>query len=129
MEQLICKFKLPMIEKLSIVNAIVVLGYNATGNKFSVNFNGSKGYLSNIEISAEGHQKKRNNVIWVESLKTKKGHLLAKEVKIFFSDDNGVRVEVQGEKPERDYSSIEQQDEALAYSSVDFTSDKDDLPF
>lgn len=82
-----------MIETLSTVNAIVVMGYNKTGNKFSVSFNGSKGYLSNIEISCEGHQKERNNIIWVEKLRNKKGLLLNKMVSIFLSQA-GVRVDI-----------------------------------
>lgn len=97
-EQLICKFKLPMIENLSMVNAIVCMGYKRTGNKFSVNFNGSKGYLSHIEITAEGRQEKRNNIIWVERLTLKKGRLMSKMITLFYSDENGVRVDVQGEK-------------------------------
>ena len=94
METLIAKFKLPMIENLSLVKAIVSVGYIETGNKFSVEFNGSKGYLSNIEISCEGFQKERNNVIWVENLTTKKGFLKSKMVEIYHSEENGVRISV-----------------------------------
>jgi len=94
METLIAKFKLPMIENLSLVNVIVSKGYRKTGNKFSVEFNGSKGYLSNIEISCEGTQKERNNVIWVENLTTKKGSLKSKMVEIYHSEENGIRVSV-----------------------------------
>jgi len=93
-EQLIVKFKLPMIENLSIVRAIVSMGYRSTGNKFSINFNGSKGYLSNIEITCEGTQKEGNNIIWVERLRTKKGTLSSKMVSVFHSEENGIRIEV-----------------------------------
>lgn len=92
MEIQIAKFKLPLIEDLSLVNLIVRLGYKLTGNKFCVSFNGSKGYLSNIEITAEGIQKEQNNIIWVERLTTKRGALKSKLVEIFYSEENGVRV-------------------------------------
>ncbi|WP_026755052.1 hypothetical protein [Sediminibacter sp. Hel_I_10] len=93
-EQLLMKFKLPMIEDLHIVQAICSIGYRETGNKFSVNFNGSKGYLSNIEISCEGYQPERTNVIWVENLKTKKGKLQSKMVHIYHSGKNGIRIDI-----------------------------------
>ena len=124
MEKLICKFKLPMIEKLSIVNAIVVMGYNATGNKFSVNFNGSRGYLSHVEITAEGTQAKRNNIIWIEKLKTKNGSLMSRMVGIFYSDENGVRVQVQGEKENTQENKFKTCAEAALASA-----NGDDLPF
>jgi len=124
MEQLICKFKLPMIEKLSIVNAIVVMGYNATGNKFSVQFNGSKGYLSHVEITAEGTQTKRNNIIWIERLKTTKGQLKSKMVGIFYSDEDGVRIQVEGEKEETQENKFKTCAEATLASA-----NGDDLPF
>lgn len=93
-EKLIIKFKLPMINNLSLVNVIVSHGYRVTGNKFSVDFNGSKGYLSHVEISCEGFQKERNNIIWIEELRTKNGALRSKMVKIYHSNENGIRVEI-----------------------------------
>ncbi len=94
METLIAKFKLPIIENLTILEFIVASGFKKTGNKFSVEFNGSKGYLSNITISCEGHQKENNNIIWVENLMTTKGALKKKTVSIYHSHENGVRVDV-----------------------------------
>ncbi len=92
MEKLIAKFKLPMIENLSLVSLLISLGYRKTGNKFQVEFNGSKGYLSNIQIHCEGIQRQRNNIIWIEKLRTKKGALRSKMVEIYHSEENGVRV-------------------------------------
>lgn len=83
-----------MIENLSMVDAIVKMGYSKTENKFWVHFNGSKGYLSHIEIGCEGRQKERNNLIWVEKLTTKKGFLMRKMVEIYHSDENGIRVNI-----------------------------------
>ena len=93
-EQLIVKFKLPMLENLPTISAIVNIGYEKTGNKFSVAFNGSKGYLSNIEISCEGVQPERNNVIWVENLRNQKGGFIVKMVLIYHSPKTGVRIEL-----------------------------------
>lgn len=47
MEKLLYKFNLKLLEtaSISILNAIVSIGYRETGNKFSVEFNGSKGYI------------------------------------------------------------------------------------
>jgi hypothetical protein len=90
-EQLLMKFKLPMIESISMVNAIVFTGYQKTGNKFSVCYNGSKSYLSNVEICCEGYQEAENK-IWIENLKNKNGTLMSKMVTIFHSEEKGVRV-------------------------------------
>ena len=97
-EQLLLKFKLPMIQDLSLVNSIVSIGYRKTGNKFTVAFNGSKGYLSNIEISCEGYQKEENR-IFVESLQNKDGSLKSIMVNLFYSDKNGVRLSTGNDEP------------------------------
>ncbi len=94
MEQLIIKFKLPLLNNLSLVSVICAHGYRVTGNKFSVDFNGSKGYLSHVQISCEGFQKERNNIIWIEDLKNKQGKLRSRNVEIFHSTENGIRVSV-----------------------------------
>lgn len=94
MEKLLLKFNLKMLESTELVNAIVTIGYRQTGNKFSVEFNGSKGYMSNIVISCEGVQKERNNIIWIENLLTKEGKFKSKMVEIYHSEENGVRVAV-----------------------------------
>lgn len=93
-EQLLMKYELPMIESLQIVSSIITVGYERTGNKFGVNFNGSKGYLSNIEIWCEGTQKLRNNVIWIEKLIDQNGKILNKTLEIYHSEENGVRVSI-----------------------------------
>ena len=94
MEKLIVKFNLKMLESLDVLNSIVAIGYRQTGNKFSVEFNGSKGYMSNVVISCEGVQKERNNIIWIEKLLTKNGKLKSTMVEIYHSEENGVRVAV-----------------------------------
>ena len=118
MEKELMKFKLPMIENLSLVNAIVIMGFRKTGNKFSVVFNGSKGYISNIEIYCEGVQKESNR-IFVESLRNKNNSLKSVMVTIFYSKDKGVRVQVG--KP----SEVP----TLKCEGEKSYSDNDDLPF
>lgn len=94
METLIIKFKLPQLMQLDTAEYTALLGYKKTGNKFTITFNGSKGYLSNIEIRSEGRQKERNNVIWIEKLRTKQGGLRSKMVAIYHDHEHGVRVSV-----------------------------------
>lgn len=93
-EQLLIKFKLPQLQNLDTVHAIVITGFEKTGNKFSVNFNGSKGYLSHVEITCEGIQKERNNLIWIEELQRENGSLQIKDIEIFHCPKLGVRVSV-----------------------------------
>lgn len=118
-EKLIMKFILPRIQDLRMVDAIVTLGYRKTGNKFSVAFNGSKGYLSNIEISCEGYQKEENR-IFIENLRNKNGTLKSKMVNVFFSDENGIRLSIGKDIPK--VFQTEKQEEALSMGD-------DDLPF
>jgi len=98
----IIKFKLPLIERLSLVNLICNMGYKATGNKFSVAFNGSKGYMSNIEIYCEGKQSEKN-IIPVESLVNKNGSLKSVLINIFHSEQKGVRISIGKDEP-KDYT-------------------------
>jgi len=95
-EQLICKFKLPMISNLEMVNVIVSLGYRKTFQKFEVTFWGSKGYLNHISISCEGRQKPGENIIELFGLLTTRNQLKKKMVHIFHSAANGVRIEIGG---------------------------------
>lgn len=97
-EQLLLKFKLPMICDLSLINAIVSLGYRKTENKFRVSFNGSKGYLDNIEISCEGYQKEENRIS-LYKLRNKNGSLKSVMVNLFYSDKNGIRLSTGNDKP------------------------------
>lgn len=49
----IAKFKLSELRNFDTIQETISQGYKKTGLKFSVHFNGSKGYLDNIEISCE----------------------------------------------------------------------------
>lgn len=92
-EKLLLRFDLPMIQSYGMIQLICTRGYRETGNKFSVFFNGSKGYLSNIEITCEGCQTAENR-IFVDQLTNKNRSLRKVLVNIFYSDQNGVRVAI-----------------------------------
>ncbi len=123
-EQVLIRFKLPMIQNLEIVSSIVSLGYRKTGNKFSVSFNGSKGYLSNIEISCEGYQKEENR-IFVESLRNKDGSLKSIMVNLFYSDENGVRLSTGNDEPKV----IEKEEKKELVENSVSNDERSDLPF
>lgn len=93
MEKLIIEFPLSSIQNLSLVDSIVEDGYNKTGNKFWVNFCGSKGYLSHIEIFSETTQTEENNIIWINGdyLKLQNSD---KNIKVFHSPAYGVRIDI-----------------------------------
>lgn len=108
-------FKLPIITDLDNINFMCSYGYKETGNKFSVNFNGSKGYLSNIEISCEGKQEERTNVIWVERMKTRTGKLKSKNIKIYHCQELGIIITIGNELPKID--------------NIEFTAHKNKMDF
>jgi len=94
MKKHICTFPLPEIFSLETINGIVATGYRRTGCKFWITFQGSKGYLSNIQIDCEGTQKERNNRIWVENLRNEDRSLMSKVVSIYHSDQHGIIIEI-----------------------------------
>ena len=85
-------FKLPMIGDISLINDIVKIGYQRTGNKFSISFNGSKNHLCNIEITCEGHQQEQNNKISMQEFTSKDGSIKPSIVNIYHSKSNGIRL-------------------------------------
>lgn len=123
-EIVIVKFKLPQINDLSIVQGICAIGYRLTGNKFTVSFNGSKGYLSNIEIVCEGYQK-ANNRIFVDSLRNKNGSYKSVMVNIFYSDENGIRLSIGNDEPQL----IVKEQKTLVKKTCAEILEDDDLPF
>lgn len=68
-EKLITIVSISNICSLGAIERVCRKGYEITGNKFSINFNGSKGYLDNIEISCEGVQKSSTNRIDIHNIK------------------------------------------------------------
>ena len=108
-------FKLPLITDFENINFIVSHCYRETGDKFSINFNGSKGYLDNVEIVSEGAQMFGTNRISLMNFMTKKGTLMNKNIKIFHSEELGVVVTVGDEKPKIDGFKV-----VIAKNNIDY---------
>ena len=87
----IINFNMKLLDKanMALIETICRCGYNETGNKFSVCYNGSKGYLDNVEISCEGYQK-ANNRIKLE--RNKDNSVKSKQIWVFYSSENGIRI-------------------------------------
>lgn len=90
MSNFIAKINLKNLTDILYIQAICAIGYQKTGNKFSVNFNGSKGYLDNIEIVSEGVQKDNDNIIPIQDYLTQKGTLKSRIIQIWHEDESGV---------------------------------------
>jgi hypothetical protein len=95
-ETLILKVKLPNLFRASFINYLCSVGYEKTGNKFSLEFHGSKGYLSHLEISCEGFQRESNRI---SDLFNKDGTVKKKMLNIFYSKRNGVRLSLGKDHP------------------------------
>jgi len=98
-EKLISRFKLPHITNLEVINHICKEGYRETGNKFSVEFHGSKGYLSHLEISSEGNKPNGSNRIFLIDYYKKNGILKEVMLNIYYSDENGIRLSTGNDLP------------------------------
>lgn len=82
--------KLPHLLDHRLISHLVTIGYRETGWKFSVSFNGSKGYLCSVSIDAEGPQEQQTNRICVTKLYTKGGSISRKMLTIFHCSERGV---------------------------------------
>jgi hypothetical protein len=114
-EKLIYRFKLGDIQSFEVLSKICYEGYKKTGNKFSIRFEGSKGYLSHIEISCEFNIDGSNNRIFNRSLDTM--------INIFYSDKNGVRLSMGDDKPRK--ITYDKKAKVLIAALLE----EDDLPF
>jgi hypothetical protein len=97
-EELLMKFDLQSIESIQMIEAIVSIGYRKTGNKFSVIFNGSKGYLDSMEIMCEGKQTE-NNKLDIATLRFKNHSLKPININIFYSVETGIRLSAGKDEP------------------------------
>ena len=102
-EKKIITLKPDEISNIGVIDKIVSLGYQKTGNKFWVSFFGSKCYLSNITVQCEGEQHAINKVFIndifdgiFDGEHTPKPKTF---VYIFHSELRGVRVSVTDSKP------------------------------
>jgi hypothetical protein len=97
-EILIYQIELKALFNPYVILGIVSQGYRKTGNKFSINFNGSKGYFHNITFECEGFQNEKNRLSCDEVF-TKKYGIRKKLLNVFWSEENGIRVSTGKDKP------------------------------
>jgi len=97
-EVLITSFRCGSVMFMDKVDEILEHGYLKTGNKFNVNFIGSKGYPSHIEVSCEGRQK-ADNEIYYSDLKHENGFYKDDWVNVFHSKEEGVRCSIGKDEP------------------------------
>ncbi len=90
-ETVIMKTQLKNLFDPNIIEALCSSGYRKTGNKFSLCFNGSKGYLDNITIKCEGIQQADNRINRNDIFTQKRG-IRSKIVNVFHSEQLGVRI-------------------------------------
>ena len=94
-ETLILKTQLSNLFNPHIIHRLCRDGHRKTGNKFSLEFHGSKGYLSHLEISCEGYQKEDNRLFGIFN---KDGGIKKKVINVYQSEKNGVRLSVGNDK-------------------------------
>lgn len=85
----VCTFPVAEILSLKMIEFICRQGYKETGRKFSVNFNGSKGYLDHIEIWCESQKGYKNRIDKFDLVNPN-----GKFVTVHFSKENGVRLSI-----------------------------------
>jgi hypothetical protein len=88
------------LEKLftpAIIHQLVRDGYQKTGNKFSIHFHGSKGYLDHISITCEGFQSEDNRID-SNKIFNAGGSIKREIVNVYHSEANGVRVSLGKDK-------------------------------
>jgi len=93
MEKLIYQVSLKKLTNIDEIMDICRVFYNKTGHKISVKYNGSKGYLTNVEFESEGFQTHAsNNRITFEL--TEQGELIVTDTIIEFynSSKDGLRI-------------------------------------
>ena len=90
----IMKFQLNRLDSVHIISMLVSEAYRKTGNKFFVSWCGSKGYLSHLEISAEGFQAEDTNRVWRDQLFTKKGGFRKQTLIVSYCHESGVHLTV-----------------------------------
>ena len=94
----ITSFSLPDIMNLEMLNWIARTGYQQTGNKFDVNFSGSKGYLCHFSISCEGKQEEDNR-LYFYNIRNQNVSLKKKLLNIYWSEEKGIRLSLGKDEP------------------------------
>ena len=120
-ETLILSTQLSNLFNPTLIHYLCRDGYRKTGNKFSIEFSGSKGYLSHLSIHCEGFQKEENRIFEIFN---KNGSVKKKIINVYHSELNGVRLSSGSDKPK-----------VIEVPKIDNASirvndiDVDDLPF
>lgn len=96
MEKKILGFQLGALHSMDNINIILKGCYTETGEKFSIHFNGSAGYLDNIEFTCERESQLDNIIQYAMLVQTPNYNEIS--VTIYHSKDKGVRVEVENLK-------------------------------
>ena len=86
-EKKIIEFEFAKLIDRQLLNLICSEGYKKTGRKLSISFHGSKGYLSNLEITCEGVQELNINRVFFHNV-TGNETLI-----VYHSKEKGVRLE------------------------------------
>lgn len=97
-ETIVLKTAISNLFRPSIIELLAREGYQKTGNKFSISFNGSKGYLDHIEIYCEGFQQDDDNRIDWYDLFNRDGSFKKKILNVYHSEKNGVRLSLGSDK-------------------------------
>jgi hypothetical protein len=93
MEKRILSFQLGALHNMENINNILGDCYRETGQKFSINFNGSKGYLDHIEITSEGDNLSHNKIEYAMLVQTPNYNTIG--ITIYHSKEKGVRIEIE----------------------------------
>ena len=120
--------------KPELIEILVGYFYKLTGNKLSISFNGSKGYLDNIELMCEGNQEDETNIIYLRDIRLKNNRISKKNISIFYSYENGIRLSDGKSLPNdpqkpNSFSAKENSNTSALPSDVPPTKEDDDLPF
>ncbi len=87
-------FNLKYLQRLDFIEVLIFIGHQETGNKFSITWHGSAGYISSIEISCEGNQPEATNIIPIEKFINKNRTYKSKMATLYHSVENGIEIEI-----------------------------------
>ena len=95
MSQVLWVGPLSAIPTYEFIDEFTREGYLLTGNKVSVEFNGSKGYLGSISFDSEGKPSSKNRIMMLDKFLDDDGGLKDNQVTIHHDPELGISVDVQ----------------------------------
>lgn len=105
-EKMLIKITFEDLFDFRMVSHILRSCYNATGNKFEINFIGSKGYFSHVSISCEGVQKYENRIAIDSTTVTKLYYPKKTSIELWHSEKDGLRVNIPSNKKETEVKDV-----------------------